>query len=133
MTAKSDLPGIVNGPVLLLGALLASPGAILVSEGLLSMTEMLTRYLIITVGCMVLWAVVRAWLAGMLANPATEVVGDAPGSRATESEAITGVVLDAPSVVEPTPVDINALDMTPEELIELSLRKSHEPAPRRDG
>ncbi|KAA1417687.1 hypothetical protein F0U44_15435 [Nocardioides humilatus] len=120
---RHDLPGLVNGPVLFLAGLLASPSLVLLSQGLLTVTELLTRYLLITVGCVALWGVVRAGLSGMVPAPLPALAGT------DDSEAITGVVLDpAPGSVPVGPTTAQAIEreMPAEELIELSLRKAQQ-------
>lgn len=78
-----DLPGLVNGPVLVLSALLASPAYLRLAEGLLTVTEVLTRYLLITAGCIAAWGVARMLLPALLNRPEPE-----------EADAIAGVVDD---------------------------------------
>jgi len=121
MNGRPDLPGLVNGPVLLLSALLASPACVLLAQGLLTVTEVLIRYLLITVGCMALWAVLRAGLTALVTRPRPA----GPGGE--DDGAITGVVLDARATQvdqKPAPLDPDTLDMPAEDLIQLSLRKS---------
>ena len=116
-----DLPGLVNGPVLVLSALLASPAVVLLAQGLLTVTEMLTRYLVITAGCVTLWAVVRTMLHA--------VIGRAPAEETPHDDrAITGVVVETEvthaRAPQQAPLDPDTLGMAPEELIPLTLRKS---------
>lgn len=124
---RADLPGLVNGPVLVLSALLASPAVVRLAQGLLTVTEMLTRYLIITAGCVTLWAVVRGLLQAVIGHPPA-------GAPDPDDHAITGVVVEAPVAQarqpEPPPLDPDALGMAPEQLIPLTLRTS---LPTADG
>lgn len=117
---RPDLPGLVNGPVLLVAALLASPAFVLLARGLLSPTEVLTRYLIITGGCIALWGLARLGLRAVIASPPP------PTSRPEAAAAISGVVVDRDGtrVVDPEPIDPESLDLPPEQLIPLSLRKA---------
>jgi len=121
MRQRPDLPGLVNGPVLVVSALLASPACVLLAQGLLTVTDVLTRYLLITVGCMALWAFIRAGLVAIVARPA-------PTGAEAADHAITGVVLDpavTPAQQPRTVLDPDALDMPPEDLIQLSLRNAN--------
>lgn len=119
MNGRPDLPGLVNGPVLMLSALLASPACVLLAQGLLTVTEVLIRYLVITVGCIVLWGVLRAGLIALVTRPLPAAAGD--------DGAISGVVVDASAAQvvgeKPARLDPDALDMPAEDLIALSLRR----------
>jgi hypothetical protein len=71
---------------------------------------------------MALWAFIRAGLVAIVARPA-------PAGAQVEdhANAITGVVLD-PAVTpaqHTTALDPDALDMSPEDLIQLSLRNAN--------
>lgn len=121
MNGRPDLPGLVNGPVLMLSALLASPACVLLAQGLLTVTEVLIRYLVITVGCIVLWGVLRAGLVALVTRPLPAGEDDA------DDGAISGVVVDAGAVrvagEKPASLDPDSLDMPAEDLIALSLRR----------
>ncbi|WP_183098686.1 hypothetical protein [Nocardioides pelophilus] len=123
MNGRPDLPGLVNGPVLMLSALLASPACVLLAQGLLTVTEVLIRYLVITVGCIVLWGVLRAGLIALVTRPLPVGADDANGA----DDAISGVVVDARAAQvvgeRPASLDPDALDMPAEDLIALSLRR----------
>lgn len=65
-------PGIIDGKVLVIAALVASPAAYQASQGLLSVDQVLERYLLVALACAATAAVVRAlWsvLAGPIAPP----------------------------------------------------------------
>lgn len=72
-----DTPALIDVRVLLVAALLVAPAAWQASQGLLSVDQVLTRYLFVALGCTVVLAFVRTvWpvLAGELsaAGPGDE-------------------------------------------------------------
>lgn len=116
---RPDLPGLVNVPVLVLSAVLASPAGLLLAQGLLTVTDVLIRYLLITLGCTALWGVVRAGLISVTARPL-------PAPSDAGAEAITGVIVSPTATPgaerATTSLNPDALDLPPEELVQLSLR-----------
>ena len=66
-------PGLVDGRMLLMALVVCLPAGFRLAEGLVSLTDVLTRYLVVAIGCVVLGAVVRTvWpiLSGDLSAPA---------------------------------------------------------------
>lgn len=93
-------PAFVDGRVLFVALVVASPAAVRVSQGLLSLDEMLVRYLVIAAGCAVVGTLVRwCWplIAGETAAPAAAPRADRPAVAA------------APAAPAPTE-DLFALD-----------------------
>lgn len=94
-------PALVDGRVLVVAALVASPAAYRATQGLLSLTEAMTRYLLIALGCVLVSVVVRA-LWPVVAGPDRAGAGaagaGAPGASSTPGghadAGATGVVLD---------------------------------------
>lgn len=65
-------PSFIDARVLLVALVVASPAAVRVSQGLLSLDEMLVRYLMIAAGCAVVGTLVRwSWplIAGDTSTP----------------------------------------------------------------
>jgi hypothetical protein len=52
-------PGLVDGRMLLVALIVCLPAGYRLAEGLVSLTDVLTRYLVVAVGCIALAAVVR--------------------------------------------------------------------------
>lgn len=74
-------PALIDGRVLLVAALLVTPAAWQASQGLLSVDQVLTRYLLVALGCTAVLALVRSvWpvLAGVS-------VDDSPVDSASNS------------------------------------------------
>lgn len=87
-------PALVDWRVLLLAALVASPAAYRATQGLLSMDEVLTRYLLVAVGCVVVSAVVRA-LWPLLAGEPLEQEAAALLATAQQEAAAAGPAVPA--------------------------------------
>lgn len=97
-------PALIDGRVLAVAALLVAPAAWQASQGLLSVDQVLTRYLLVALGCSLALALVRTvWpvLAGAPADGAEDGAGDAEDSGgAGEASAADPV---AASDVSPPP------------------------------
>lgn len=84
-----DTPALIDVRVLIAAALLVAPAAWQASQGLLSVDEVLTRYLLVALGCTVLTAVVRAvWpvLAGESTEPQSDTAEEQALDRSGELE-----------------------------------------------
>lgn len=100
-------PGIVDGKVLVIAAIVCSPAIYRASQGLLSVDEVLQRYLFVSLACTATAMLVRAlWplLAGPVAPPtprapagAAGAVGAAqPGAAQQDDAPTTRLVADPP-------------------------------------
>jgi hypothetical protein len=77
-STRGGRPGLVNGWVLVVAALVASPVWHLLSEGLLSVEEAMTRYLLVALATVAAWAGVRRlWPVAGEPSPSAAPVEDA--------------------------------------------------------
>jgi hypothetical protein len=77
------LPGPVNGWVLLVGALATCPAWFRLAQGLVSVEEVLVRYLVVTLGAALVWAVLRqVWPAPQPRSAPAETVDEDAGPAA---------------------------------------------------
>jgi hypothetical protein len=67
---------VIDARVLVVAALVASPAAYRTAQGLLSVSEAMTRYLLVALGCVVVSVVVRA-LWPLVAGPDEEAATEA--------------------------------------------------------
>lgn len=56
---RGPAPGLVDGRMLFVALLVCSPAAYRLAQGMVSLTDVLTRYLVVAIGCVALAAVVR--------------------------------------------------------------------------
>ncbi|WP_435768389.1 hypothetical protein [Nocardioides sp. SYSU DS0651] len=75
-------PALVDVRVLLVAALVASPAAYRTAQGLLSVSEAMTRYLLVALGCVVVSVVIRALWPLVIG---TDVTDSSPGSLGTDA------------------------------------------------
>ncbi|WP_370288748.1 hypothetical protein [Nocardioides sp.] len=102
--APAPTPGIIDGKVLLIAALVCSPAIYRASQGLLSVDEVLQRYLFVALACAATAMLVRAlWplLAGPVAKPTPrDAAGAIQPGAAQQDDAPTGrLVADPPDPV----------------------------------
>lgn len=77
---RAARPGLIDAKVLLVAAALTSPVAVRVSQGMLSLTDALIRYLLVVVACAAAGALVRT----LMPEPARPVPPE-PAPQAQES------------------------------------------------
>lgn len=86
---------MIDGRVLVVAALVASPAAYRSAQGLLSPGEAMTRYLLVAMGCVLVSMLVRAlWplVAGTdVATPAEAALREAAAGPAKGEEALGGL------------------------------------------
>lgn len=89
MGRPQQSPGLVDARVLIVALVVCTPAVYRMSEGMLSLTDVLTRYLLVAVGCVAVSALVRfVW---------PMVSGEIPAPSTTSSSGRTGRAAPAPA------------------------------------
>lgn len=99
MARPQHSPGLVDARVLFVALVVCAPAGFQLMHGMLSLSDVLTRYLVVAVGCLAVSAVVRfVWpiLSGELSTPGTPASGAprARGKSASSPSRSTGATQD---------------------------------------
>lgn len=103
MSRPQQPTGLVDARVLLVALVVCAPAGYQMMHGMLSLSDVLTRYLVVAVGCVAVSAVVRfVWpiLAGELGAPAPATAG--PAGRTAASAATRSPDASVPSLDDDT-------------------------------
>lgn len=117
-------PGLVDGRMLLVALIVCLPAGYRLTEGLVSLTDVLTRYLVVAIGCVLLAAVVRVlWPILSGESPPTTSAIALSATRTAKQPA--SAKAPARPAADSLPTDLDEFDDDPATLLASGLDDDH--------